>query len=158
MAATLPPVDTPLWHEAHVLSPGAPVLPADGCGTAIIKSGRKRFILSPFVDWFLIRAPRCTRSGAGRFCAFRREVPRVAVELLGLRALVADAPARVSYVNKGWGVRVPCLGCHGSGCVVFPGSLTPGQVQVVLTRVSAFDAARRRSGVPRSRCEWNKLR
>jgi hypothetical protein len=37
--ATVPVVEIPLWHELHVPSPGAPVLPAGGCGYAIISSG-----------------------------------------------------------------------------------------------------------------------
>jgi len=62
VAATLPPVDTPLWHEVHVLSPGAPVLLAGGCGNAIIKSG----IASKFPpSWIGLLSARLARHHSG---------------------------------------------------------------------------------------------
>jgi hypothetical protein len=81
-----------------LLSPGAPVLPAGGCGNAIIKSGTaskmkatigqkpKRFILSSSVDWSyprdsidIVRAHEYRNRR--QICAFRRDVPRASVEL-----------------------------------------------------------------------------
>ena len=147
MAATLPPVDTPLWHEVHVLSPGAPVLLAGGCGNAIIKSG----IASKFPpSWIGLLSARLDRHSSGTqisqspadFVRSAEKCRASPAELLQRRRMVAACQSLLDermLGGPGSLFRVSSAGLSRP----FPGSLTPGQVQVVNPRrsASAFDAA-----------------
>jgi len=106
------------------------------------------FHSSPFVDWSLIRAPRSTSFGhtniaiVGTFVRSAETCRASPAELLEHRRMVAACQSLLNERMLGGPGSLFKVSSVGSGRP-FPGSLKPGQVQVVNPRrsVSAFDAA-----------------